>query len=256
MSNLLNYKVQGNGEPLLLLHGLFGNLDNLGLLARELEKKFQVVSVDLRNHGKSFHSSDHSYSSMADDVLRLLDHLAIEQCIAIGHSMGGKVAMKLASAFPIRISKLVVMDMAPVGYQTHRHDNVFSGLQAVLAAKPKTRQEAMFILEQHINIEGVRQFLSKSMFNNEQGIQWRFNVPALLEQYPYIVGWQPGPAYQQPTLFLKGANSEYILPEHQTQIKTQFPTAKAHIIANTGHWLHAEKPNEVLRAISKFIEQS
>ncbi|GAL09469.1 esterase ybfF [Vibrio astriarenae] len=134
MDKLLNYKIQGNGEPLLLIHGLFGSLDNLGLLARGLQERYQVISVDLRNHGRSFHSKDHSYANMADDISALLDHLGIHQCIVVGHSMGGKVAMKLASTQPERVKQLVVMDMSPVAYQTHRHDNVFSGLQPSMSS--------------------------------------------------------------------------------------------------------------------------
>ncbi|QIA63913.1 alpha/beta fold hydrolase [Vibrio astriarenae] len=256
MDKLLNYKIQGNGEPLLLVHGLFGSLDNLGLLARGLQERYQVISVDLRNHGRSFHSKDHSYASMAGDISALLDHLGIHQCIVVGHSMGGKVAMKLASTQPERVKQLVVMDMSPVAYQTHRHDNVFSGLQAVNERRPKSRKEAMVILQQHIEIDGVRQFLSKSMYTQDGVIVWGFNVDTLLEQYQDIVGWSQGQPYSKPTLFMKGADSDYISAEHQPQIKAQFPLAKAHIIANTGHWLHAEKPAEVLRAITKFLDKS
>jgi esterase len=256
MPKLLNHKIQGNGAPLILLHGLFGSLDNLGLLARGLEQEYQVISIDLRNHGRSFHCDNHSYDSMADDVIALLDHLAIDRCIVIGHSMGGKVAMKLADLCRDRVIQLIVMDMAPVAYQTHRHDNVFSGLQAVLDHQPTARKQAMDILAQHVEIDGVRQFLSKSMVNHDGVIQWRFNVPALLNQYQSIVGWQEGGPFLAPTLFIKGANSDYIAPQHQAAIQRQFPQAKAHIIANTGHWLHAEKPVETLRAISKFLDKN
>ena len=124
MSQLLNYKIEGEGHTIVLIHGLFGNLDNLGLLARDLRQDFQVVSIDLRNHGLSFQSSQHNYELMAQDVLDTLQHLGLERYILIGHSMGGKVAMKLAGLAQAQVEKLLVLDMAPVAYGQRRHDNV------------------------------------------------------------------------------------------------------------------------------------
>jgi len=253
MSALLNYKLQGEGQPLLLIHGLFGNLDNLGLLARDLASDFQVLSVDLRNHGVSFHDTSHTYQEMADDVSQLLNHLGLKQVIAIGHSMGGKVAMKLASDHPEAVSKLVVMDMAPVAYKYRKHDNVFAGLEAVIEHRPANRNEALSLLAEHIEMEGVRQFLGKSLYRAEGYLKWRFNVPAILDNYWNILGWDSQPGCPVATLFLKGADSDYITAEYQKEIQQQFPNAKAHIVANTGHWLHAEKPQEVVRAIRRFI---
>lgn len=116
MSALLNYKLEGEGHTVVLIHGLFGNLDNLGLLARDLKTDHQVLSIDLRNHGQSFHSQQHDYSSMAQDVANLLEYLAVDSAIVIGHSMGGKVAMKLTEFAPNKMNKLIVLDMAPVSY--------------------------------------------------------------------------------------------------------------------------------------------
>ncbi|WP_428772062.1 alpha/beta fold hydrolase [Vibrio sp.] len=253
MSKLLNYKLEGQGPVVVLLHGLFGNLDNLGLLARDLRSDHTVLSVDLRNHGLSFHSSQLDYQSMATDVSALLDHLAISQAIVIGHSMGGKVAMKLVEIAPESVAKLVVLDIAPVAYQTRRHDNVLAGLNAVTAQKPASRQQALQILAQHIEIDGVRQFLSKSLYKEGNHLAWRFNVPAIEQNYWNILGWQPISPTAIPTLFVKGGNSDYLTNEHQPLVQQQFSHAKAHVIANTGHWLHAEKPVEVLRVIRKFI---
>lgn len=254
MSELLNHKIQGSGQPVVLIHGLFGSLDNLGLVARGLEEHYQVISLDLRNHGRSFHRNTHTYQEQAQDVLALLEHLNIQRCSLVGHSMGGKVAMKIASLAPQRVEKLAVMDMAPVAYTTHNHDNVFAGLKSVISHQPTSRMAAMALLANSIEMEGVRQFLSKSMFSDEGIIRWRFNVATLLEQYSAIVGWQPGEPFEQATLFMKGANSDYILAEHQSAIAHQFPQAKAHIVANTGHWLHAEKPQDVIRVLRRFLQ--
>ncbi|KGT34673.1 histidine kinase, partial [Vibrio parahaemolyticus] len=183
MSALLNYKQEGQGQTVVLIHGLFGSLSNLGLLARDLVEDHSVISIDLRNHGLSFHSDTHNYTDMAQDVATLLQHLNVEPSIIVGHSMGGKVAMKLADIAPNLVKQLVVLDMAPVAYQTNRHDNVFDGLLAVIKEKPENRQQTLEILAQHIEMDGVRQFLSKSLFKNEDHMAWRFNVDSLLSNY-------------------------------------------------------------------------
>lgn len=253
MSQLLNYKLQGSGQTVILIHGLFGNLDNLGLIARDLSADYQVLSVDMRNHGLSFHSDIQTYEAMAEDLRLLIEHLDLKDFHLIGHSMGGKVAMKFAAKYPYKVLSLVVMDIAPVSYPNARHDNVFSGLKAVQAEKPTARSEAMSILSQHIEMEGVRQFLGKSLYKEGSTLNWRFNVAAIAENYWNILGWNAERPFTGSTLFLKGADSEYILPEYQSEVQTQFPNSKAHIIANTGHWLHAEKPQEVNRAIRRFL---
>jgi esterase len=253
MSALLNYKQEGQGQTVVLIHGLFGSLSNLGLLARDLVQDYSVISIDLRNHGLSFHSDTHTYSDMAQDVAELLHHLNIDPAIIIGHSMGGKVAMKLVDIAPQFVKQLVVLDIAPVAYTTNRHDNVFNGLQAVIAQEPTSRQQAMDVLTQHVEIDGVRQFLSKSLYKDGDKMAWRFNVEGLLKNYAEIIGWQEITPTEIPTLFIKGGDSDYLMPEHQPAVQRQFKRAKAHIIANTGHWLHAEKPAEVMRVIRKHI---
>ena len=254
MSALLNYKLEGEGHTVVLIHGLFGNLDNLGLLARDLKTDHQVLSIDLRNHGQSFHSDEHDYAVMANDVKHLLESLNIENAIVIGHSMGGKVAMKLADIDASRLEKLVVLDMSPVKYTKRKHDAVIAGLDSVLENKPSSRGEVMELLAQHIEEDGVRQFLGKSLTKQDDHMTWRFNVPSIKQNYWNIIGWEPIAPCDVPTLFIKGGNSDYLTAEHQPQIQAQFKQAKAHVIANTGHWLHAEKPAEVLRAIRKFID--
>jgi len=253
MSVQLNYKIEGEGHTIVLIHGLFGNLDNLGLLARDLKQDHQVLSIDLRNHGSSFHSDQHDYQLMATDVSNLLLELKLSDVTVIGHSMGGKVAMALTEIDTVTIKKLVVLDMAPVAYQQRRHDNVFQGLTAVSEAKPTSRSAALKILAEHIEIDGVRQFLTKSLYKDNDIMKWRFNVQSLIQNYEHIIGWKAITRCTTPTLFVKGGDSDYLTGEHQPQVQAQFSNAKAHVIANTGHWLHAEKPAEVLRAIRKFI---
>lgn len=253
MTTLLNYRLEGEGHTVILIHGLFGNLDNLGLLARDLKRDHQVLSIDLRNHGLSFHSSEHNYALMARDVDQLVTNLGINKVSVIGHSMGGKVAMKLADLAPDLVEQLIILDMAPVAYKVHRHQQVIDGLDAVLEQKPSSRSEVMNLLAQYIELDGVRQFLGKSLVSQDSVMTWRFNVAAIKANYWNILGWDPIATNATPTLFIKGADSDYLMAEHQSAIKQQFSHAKAHVIANTGHWLHAEKPAEVLRAIRKFI---
>lgn len=250
----LNFKVQGQGAPVVLIHGLFGSLDNLGLLARPLSEQYQVISLDLRNHGASFHSDEMSYPQQAADVLALLDHLGLDKVALVGHSMGGKVAMQLAKQSPERVSKLVVADIAPVAYPHARHKNVFAGLNATLANPPQSRAEAEAVLARHIEIPGVRQFLLKSFARSESGWGWRFNVPALEHNYANIMGWpDPQTAFEGSTLFIKGGDSDYVLPQYTETVMAQFPAARARVIAGTGHWLHAEKPVLFNKLVVDFL---
>ncbi|MGL5218200.1 MAG: alpha/beta fold hydrolase [Plesiomonas shigelloides] len=249
---MINYKQQGEGPVLVLIHGLFGTLDNLGLLARDLVDDYRIIQVDLRNHGQSFHSAEMNYEAMAADVLQLLDQLQIPQASFIGHSMGGKVAMKIAQLAPTRVEQLVVLDMSPVDYQTRRHDQVFSALHAVDQVRPTRRTHAAELMRHHLKEEGVIQFLLKSFAPSDES-SWRFALRELENNYPQIAGWNEGTPFNKPVLFIKGEHSPYIQDKFRPDILRQFPQAKAHVIQGTGHWLHAEKPDAVLRAIRRFL---
>ena len=251
---LLNFKEQGQGPAVVLIHGLFGSLDNLGLLARTLSEHYRVISVDLRNHGASFHSDEMSYPQQAADVLALLDALALDQVSLVGHSMGGKVAMQLAKQAPARVARLVVADIAPVAYPHSRHQNVFAGLNATLKQLVQSRSEAEAILAEHIEIAGVRQFLLKSFAKGESGWGWRFNVAALERNYANIMGWPDNQhRFEGPTLLIKGGDSDYMQPQYTDTVMAQFPAAKARVIAGTGHWLHAEKPVLFNKLVVDFL---
>ncbi len=236
--------------PVVLIHGLFGTLDNLGVLGRDLQNTHDILQIDLRNHGLSPRSSQMNYPAMAQDVLALLDELNIERAIVIGHSMGGKVAMALSALIPERLDKLVAIDIAPVDYQVRRHDTIFAALRAVTEAGVTSRTEATTLMRQHIKEDGVIQFLLKSF---QQG-EWRFNVPVLWDEYENIVGWQEVPAWQGPILFIRGGDSPYLDDSYRDSLLRQFPAARAHVISGAGHWVHSEKPDAVLRAIHRFLD--
>ncbi|KAA8999922.1 esterase [Affinibrenneria salicis] len=251
----LNYRWQNAAQPqgkppIVLIHGLFGNLDNLGVLARDLQSQHATLQIDLRNHGLSPRDAQMNYPAMAQDVLSLLDDLNIERAVVIGHSMGGKVAMALSALIPTRLDKLVAIDIAPVDYQLRRHDSIFAALRAVSAAGVTQRADAARLMRAEIKEEGVIQFLLKSFHQGE----WRFNVPVLWDQYENIVGWQDVPAWPHPILFIRGANSPYLDDRYRPDLLRQFPQARAYVIAGSGHWVHAEKPAAVLRAIRRFLD--
>ncbi|RJE77447.1 acyl-CoA esterase [Pseudoalteromonas sp. MSK9-3] len=253
---LLNYKQTGSGPNLILMHGLFGSLENLNVIAKTLSEHFTVYNVDLRNHGKSFHSDDMSYPHMAGDIKALLEHLNIDKAHVVGHSMGGKVAMQFASSFNHHVNKLVVLDIAPVTYPP-RHDEIIVGLNKVSAhTNVLNRTQADEILSEHIEIPGVRQFLLKSLAKNAAGaLSWRFNLPVIANAYSNIVAniTSASPC-QCDTLFIKGNNSDYILAEHREAIVKAFPKATAKVIHGVGHWLHAEKPAAVNKSILDFLQ--
>lgn len=239
-----------NTSPIILIHGLFGSLDNLGVLARDLVQRYRLLQVDLRNHGLSPRSDKMSYRAMAADILDTLDANGIDRVVIIGHSMGGKVAMALTALAPDRVEKLVIIDIAPVAYDTHRHREIFKAIHAVTEAGVTTRQQATDIMQRDITEAGVIQFLLKS-FN--QG-EWKFNVPVLEAEYETIIGWQPVPAWPHPVLFIRGGNSPYIEERYRDELIKQFPQSRAYVVAGTGHWVHAEKPGAVLRAIYRFLD--
>lgn len=240
-----------NNSPIVLVHGLFGSLDNLGILARDLVVDHDILQVDMRNHGLSPRADEMTYPAMAQDLLDTLDANNIEKATVIGHSMGGKAVMALTALAPERIDRLVAIDIAPVDYHVRRHDEIFAAINAVTSASVATRQQAAVVMREYLKEEGVIQFLLKSFIDGA----WRFNVPVLWQQYPHIVGWETIPAWEHPALFILGGNSPYVTEAYRADLLAQFPQAKAHVIAGAGHWVHAEKPDAVLRAIRRYLSE-
>lgn len=240
-----------NAQTMVFLHGLFGDLNNLGVIAKAFAEQYAILRVDLRNHGRSFHTPEMDYSLIAQDLKTLLTELNIQNAIVVGHSMGGKSAMALAALAPELVEKLVVIDIAPVTYTQNRHKQIIAGLFAVKAAKPQTRQQAKSVMAEYIPDEGVQQFMLKS-FDPESSQSFRFNLTALEQNYQNLMDWH-AVKVEKPTLFIKGTLSDYIQAEHTDTILAQFPQAKSFIVANADHWVHAEKPEAVVRAITKFL---
>ncbi|WP_216940123.1 alpha/beta fold hydrolase [Acinetobacter sp. BY419] len=251
---ILNYQLHHHEistlSPMVFIHGLFGSLSNLGMLARHFSEQRTVIQLDIRNHGHSAHSPDLNYQLMAEDVCETLSSLNIEKFIVVGHSMGGKIAMKIADLAREQTEKLVVLDITPIEYHEDHHSEIFKALFAVQQANVTSRLEAAKIMREYILEEMVIQFLLKS-FNKGQ---WLFNVQALFDHYPDIMDWGKVEKINQPALFLHGGNSFYISkPEHFEAIGEQFSQAKIEVIENTGHWLHGEKPDEVIKHMQTFL---
>ena len=250
---ILHTHSTGAGEPLVLIHGLFGSYENLAGISRALADQWQIISIDLPNHGQSPHSDQMNYDSMVADLAETLDSLNINQCALLGHSLGGKLAMAFALTYPKRVSQLVVADIAPVRYNPS-HQAVFAGLNAVNFTTIKNRADADKQMAEHITEPGVRQFLLKSLHKSEQGFSWRFNLEVLAKCYEQLLNAPAATGnFSGPVLFIKGAESDYILPEHRPHITRLFPAAEAKIINGTGHWLHAEKPAAFTKLVRDFL---
>lgn len=261
MSIELHHRISGEGEPLILLHGLFGSLDNLGVIARGLQDNWQIHALDLRNHGKSPHVETMTYSEMADDVLAYMDAQGLEKAAILGHSMGGKVAMQLALKAPERIAGIIVADISPVSYQP-RHDHVLEGLKALDTSALRSRQDADRALSQYVDEAGVRQFLLKNLApvsadekdGSGASYRWRLNLPVIDRNYAELSRAPEGDGpYEGPVLFIKGADSAYIQTKHRDTIMGLFPNADLRIIEGTGHWLHAEKPDTFVALCRRFL---
>jgi esterase len=255
---LLHHLDQGQGRPLVILHGLFGTLDNWQTLARRwaTEAGLRVVSVDLRNHGRSFHSTEHTYALMAQDVLELFDSLELgPDTTLLGHSMGGKVAMRLALDHPERLAKLIVVDIAPRFSDMEHQDDIVAGLQSVDFTTCTNRQEADAALAKYVPNFGTRQFLLKNLYRKEDNtFSWRINLEVLATQLAAIgeetIGIAP---FMKPALFIRGGKSDYITAEDKlTSIPALFPNSQVATVVDAGHWLHAEKPEEVFEMVKTF----
>ena len=243
-----------HSSTLIFIHGLFGDMNNLGVIARAFSDDYNILRVDLRNHGQSFHSELMNYDLMAEDIFTLIRHLKLEKTILIGHSMGGKTAMKLAARHPEIVEKLIVIDIAPLPYGNRGHQDVFQGLFAVNAAKPQSRQQTKPILAQQIADPSVVQFMLKS-FEPTSPEFFRFNLTALFNNYENLMAWQDV-SVSVPTLFIKGGDSPYIKPQDSERILQQFPNASSFTINGCGHWVHAQKPAFVIRAINRFLNKN
>jgi pimeloyl-ACP methyl ester carboxylesterase len=248
----LNNVEIGSGPPVVLLHGLFGSARNFGTIQRALSSRFRVVAMDARNHGGSPHAAGMDYATLAADVLETLDAARIKRAAVIGHSMGGKTAMALAVMAPERVDRLLVADIAPVRYD-HGNDSVVDAMRAIPLGSGLTRAAAEAALEDAVPNSGVRTFLVQNLqFGPEP--RWRIGLEEIADAVPDLEGWEtPSGTYPGPTLFVSGAESDYVRPEHRPVIRALFPIARFVNVKNAGHWLHADNPAGFLSVVEAFL---
>ena len=243
-------------RPVVILHGLFGSADNWGSVGRELAEPsdqdaepFDVILVDLRDHGKSPHTDRISYPIMAADVKALIEKLGLKDVILVGHSMGGKTAMVVAQKWPELISKLIVVDISPREHENN-HDHIVDAVITADLSEGTTRKQVEEHVSSRVKEPGVVQFLLKSLYwNDQKHLAWRMNGPLLKREMPAILAAIGPEQVNVPTLFIRGGQSNYILREDLPAIKEQFPKSHVETIDFAGHWVHAQAPEETIALI-------
>lgn len=263
----LAFKVLGNGQPIIILHGLYGSSDNWHQIGKKLSGNFKVYLIDHRNHGNSPHSNQHNYNVLTEDLNDFIDKQKIEKPIIIGHSMGGKVAMHFSKTYSEKIKKLIVVDISPFDYSKYEkqksnfetHNLILDSVLSLKLHAIKSRGEADKYLLEKIPSKPIRQFILKNLKRTDYGFTWKINVRILKNEMPEIM---KGIEFNKvelnniknlPTLFIKGENSSYILNNDIDKIIKIYPKAIFKKIQNAGHWLHAEKPEEFVKIVSDFI---
>ena len=253
---MLYSRIEGQGRALLIIHGFLGMSDNWKSFGSIYAAEgFQTHMLDLRNHGKSFHSNNFSYDVMSQDVLEYCQEHNLDKVSIIGHSMGGKVAMLFATLYSEMVEKLIVADIGPKYYKPH-HQDIFAGLNAVDFSSKPSRTEVEEILYPFIPDFGTRQFLMKNLYWVEPGqLGFRFNLEVFNKEIEVIGTALPeGNTFEKPTMFIRGGNSNYILDADLPEIKKYFPNFELVTIPNVGHWLHAENPKLFFEETARFLK--
>lgn len=248
-------KVSGEGPPLVIVHGLFGQARNWATLAGRFAEAYTVHVLDLRNHGNSPWDDEMSYEAMADDIGAYIDKNSIAGAAVIGHSMGGKAAMVLALDTPDAVGPLVVADIAPVTYE-HDFSDYITALRAIDLSAIKSRNDADAVLRDHIPEQGVRGFLLLNLDRRDSGFAWQINIDAIangMEKITAFPAFDDGAPFEKPTLFVAGGASDYILSSHHQEIEKHFPDVRHETIDGAGHWVHAEAPDRFFEAVSGFL---
>ncbi len=250
----LHYEGYGQGHPLIILHGLFGSLENWRTLSKTFAQSFQVFALDQRNHGRSSHSEVFTYQAMVEDIREFMQQHKLSSTHVLGHSMGGKVAMQFALTYPSMVDKLGIVDIAPKVYPPG-HDDVFAGLYSFEPSCIRTRQEADAALAPHLPDLSLRQFLLKNLERHDSGsFRWRINLDGIHRNYHEMLKtFTASGTFAKPTLFIRGEDSGYIRDNDLVTIGEIFPAAQFTTISKAGHWVHAEAPQEFARIVMDFL---
>lgn len=253
---ILNFQDQGKGEPLIIIHGLFGSSRNWQTLSQQFAQNWRVISVDLRNHGNSFHDDEMNYPVMTEDVEILMDHLHLTSAHILGHSMGGKVAMTLCHLHPQKVEKLIVADIAPVTY-SHSHKSLIEPILEMDLSLIRSRKQADEHLAPSITDKGVRLFLLQNLAFLDGRARWKLNWPVLDASMPDLIGFFDISNWtvDHDSLFIRGALSDYVSSAHWSLIQQHFTQAQLSTIQSAGHWLHAEQPEQFYQRVSEFLTE-
>ena len=253
----LNYRVQGAGKPLIILHGFLGSLDNWRTASGALALTRRVYSVDLRNHGRSPHAAAMSYPLMAEDLHEFIANLGLTDACVLGHSMGGKVAMQLATQFPDDVASLVVVDIAPRAYPP-AHRAVLLAMRALDLAACRSFAEAGDVLAPDVPDRAVRQFLLKNLsYDPERRLRWRIGLDEIIENYDALTrAIDFSEPFSRPACFIRGGLSRFVEESDLALIRWIFPRAEVVTVGEAGHWVHIEAPAEFLAALSAFLTKN
>lgn len=244
-----------NKPSLLIFHGLFGLLDNWGSLGKKFGENYDTHLIDLRNHGKSFHSDEMSYESMVEDIADYIDFYNLNKPILLGHSLGGRAVMSFSIEKPDLVHKLIVVDMAPKAYKPH-HVKIFEALNTIDFSNVRDRKDVENMLSKEIDNKAIVQFLVKNVYRkDDNSFDFRFNLKGLEKNYIHIISKaiETG-IFLGSSLFISGEKSNYILEDDKIEIIKQFPNSKFISISNAGHWVQAENPNDFYNSVVSFIE--
>jgi len=252
---LFHRQIGETGKALVILHGLFGSGDNWQTHAKNWSGNFQVFVLDNRNHGHSPHDEEMNYDAMAQDLKETLDQLGLNKVYLLGHSMGGKMAMRFAQIYSEYLEKMIVVDMGIKAYPPH-HQLIFEGLEAIDVLDCPSRKEAEIRLKPFVSEITTQQFLLKNLYwQTEDQLAWRFNLGVLKSNIHQILTSIPTIICPIPTLFLFGGKSNYVLPSDHDAIIYCFPNGSFQCIESAGHWVHAEAPILFHEAIINFLDK-
>jgi pimeloyl-ACP methyl ester carboxylesterase len=251
----LHYQAYGQGEPVIILHGLLGSSDNWKPIAARLGECFGVFALDQRNHGRSPHSQQMNYPLMAQDILEFLAQHHLERAHVIGHSMGGKTAMELALRFTEKVGKLIVVDISPRAYHPH-HEPILAALMALEPSSYLTRQQIEDALAPAIPDLALRRFLLKNLARNSDGrFSWRIGLHEIHQNYSRLCeALTSDRAFEKPTLFIRGESSHYLTEQDTPFMRGLFPHAIVQSIPDAAHWVHVENAPAFIQAVIEFLQ--
>lgn len=264
----LAYKILGEGDPLVILHGLYGSSDNWYTIGKKLSEKFEVYLIDQRNHGLSPHSETHRYTDLVHDLLVFTSHHNLDQITLLGHSMGGKTAMYFALKYPQLIRKMIAVDISPLSYQQltepspqiTMHLNIISALLSLDLKAFGSREDIDAALVSYIPSERIRNFLTKNIKRDPvTGFFWQLNLRTISRELPAIMG---GMNFEEiidaepclvPSLLIRGEQSDYVREVDSKSFRKLFPESDIITIEGAGHWVHAERPDLFMEHVWQFV---